>query len=45
MIDNRQKSLFNREAVKEVTVLEVPPVLIYGYRAYEEDAQGHQDHR
>jgi len=41
MIDNRQKSpLFNREAVKEVTILEVPPVLIYGYRAYEKTPKG-----
>lgn len=41
MIDNRQKSpLFNREVMREVTVLEVPPVLVYGYRAYEKTPKG-----
>uniref|UniRef100_A0A7C3IX70 Large ribosomal subunit protein uL3 n=1 Tax=Candidatus Methanomethylicus mesodigestus TaxID=1867258 RepID=A0A7C3IX70_9CREN len=41
MIDNRQKSpLFGREVLKEVTVLEVPPIFVYGIRAYAKTPKG-----
>ena len=35
MVENRPKSpLFGREVLREVTVLETPPLFVYGYRAY-----------
>jgi len=41
MVENRAKSpLFGREVVREVTVVEVPPLFIYGYRAYTETTAG-----
>ncbi len=40
-IDNRQKSpLFGREVIREITVLEVPPLFVYGYRAYVKSPKG-----
>jgi large subunit ribosomal protein L3 len=32
--------LFGREVVKETTVVEVPPIYIYGYRAYSKSPKG-----
>ncbi len=41
MIDNRAKSpLFGREVVREVTVVEVPPLYAYGFRAYAKTPKG-----
>lgn len=41
MVDNKPKSpLFGREVVKETTVVEVPPIYIYGYRAYSKSPKG-----
>lgn len=41
MVENRAKSpLFGREVVREVTVVEVPPLFIYGYRAYTKTPKG-----
>jgi large subunit ribosomal protein L3 len=35
IVDNKPKSpLFGREVVKETTVVEVPPIYVYGFRAY-----------
>jgi len=41
MIENKPKSpLFGREVVREVTVVEVPPILVYGFRAYKKSPKG-----
>lgn len=41
MVDNRAKSpLFGREVVREVTVVEVPPLYVYGFRAYAKTPKG-----
>jgi large subunit ribosomal protein L3 len=41
MVDNRPKSpLFGREVVKEVTVVETPPIYVYGLRAYIKSPKG-----
>jgi len=41
MIENRPKSpLFGREVVREVTVVEVPPIFVFGLRAYKKFPKG-----
>ncbi|MDI9644952.1 MAG: 50S ribosomal protein L3 [Candidatus Verstraetearchaeota archaeon] len=41
IVDNRQKSpLFGKEVMKAVTVIEVPPMFVYGYRAYVRTSKG-----
>jgi large subunit ribosomal protein L3 len=41
LIENRPKSpLFGREVVRAVTVVEVPPIYVYGYRAYTKSPKG-----
>lgn len=41
MVDNRPKSpLFGREVVKEATVVETPPIYVYGIRAYIKSPKG-----
>jgi len=41
MVDNRPKSpLFGKEVMRAVTVLEVPPIYVYGYRAYVRTSKG-----
>jgi len=41
LVDNKPKSpLFGREVAKEVTVVEVPPIYVYGLRAYVKSPKG-----
>lgn len=41
MLDNKPKSpSFGREIMREVTVVEVPPIYIWGYRAYVKTPKG-----
>ncbi|MGQ9759063.1 MAG: 50S ribosomal protein L3 [Candidatus Methanomethylicaceae archaeon] len=41
MVDNKPKSpLFGREVIREVTVVEVPPIYIWGLRAYTKTQKG-----
>jgi large subunit ribosomal protein L3 len=41
MVENKPKSpLFGREVLREVTVLETPPLFVYGYRAYVKAPKG-----
>jgi len=41
MVDNRPKSpLFGREVIRSVTVVETPPIFVYGYRAYVKTPKG-----
>jgi large subunit ribosomal protein L3 len=41
LIDNKPKSpLFGREVMREVTVVEVPPVYVFGLRAYVKSPKG-----
>lgn len=41
MVDNKPKSpLFGKEVMRAATVLEVPPLYIYGYRAYVRSSKG-----
>ena len=41
MVDNKPKSpLFGREVAREITVVEVPPIYVYGFRAYVKSPKG-----
>lgn len=41
MVDNRPKSpLFGKEVMRAVTIIEAPPLYIYGYRAYVRTSKG-----
>lgn len=41
LVDNRQKSpVFGKEVVREVTIIETPPLLVFGYRAYVKTPKG-----
>jgi large subunit ribosomal protein L3 len=41
LVDNRQKSpVFGKEVAREVTVVETPPIVLFGYRAYAKSPKG-----
>lgn len=41
LVDNRQKSpVFGKEVSREVTVVETPPIVLFGYRAYAKSHKG-----
>jgi len=41
LVDNKPKSpLFGREVAKEITVVEAPPIYVYGFRAYVKSPKG-----
>jgi large subunit ribosomal protein L3 len=41
LVDNRPKSpVFGKEVAREVTVIETPPIVLFGYRAYAKTPKG-----